>query len=166
LKDPKVLDEILMKLPNLKVLYLMNNPLIKEINGYRKHVITSIPTLTYLDDRPVFVEDRRRAEAWSRGGAEEERAEMAKIKKEKDDKHWANHEAFRLMVNKARDKKKTDEEADKEAKEYKKKSMKEMMAAARVAKEEGRGAETGQFSVKEINAANGHYVFEPNDLQK
>ena len=109
LKDPLILDEILMKMPNLKVLYMMNNPCIKEIKGYRKHVITSIPTLKYLDDRPVFDEDRRRAEAWSRGGIEEERAEMAKIKKEKDDKHWANHEAFRLMVNKARDSKKSDE---------------------------------------------------------
>jgi hypothetical protein len=44
--------------------------------------------------------------------------------------------------------------------------MKEMMAAAKIAKEQGRGAETGQFSVKEINAANGEYVWEPNDLQK
>lgn len=31
-----------------------------------------------------------------------ERAEMKLIKKEKDDKHWANHEAFRLMVSNAR----------------------------------------------------------------
>lgn len=44
--------------------------------------------------------------------------------------------------------------------------MKEMMAAAKVAKEQGRGAETGQFSVKEINAANGEFVWEPNDIQK
>jgi hypothetical protein len=63
-------------------------------------------------------------------------------------------------------KKKTKEEEDKEAKAYKKKSMKEMMAAAKIAKEQGRGAETGQFSVKEINAANGEYMWEPNDLQK
>ena len=148
LDDPAILEEILMKMPNLKVLYMMNNPCVKTIKGYRKTIITQIPTLTYLDDRPVFEDDRRRAEAWSRGGIEEERLEMKKIKQEKDDKHWANHEAFRLMVNKARDTKKNEAEADKEAKDYKKKSMKEMMAAARSAKEEGRGEETGQFSVK------------------
>lgn len=143
LDDPKILDEILVKMPCLKVLYLMNNPCVKTINGYRKTIITKIPTLTYLDDRPVFEDDRRRAEAWSRGGIEEERLEMKRIKKEKDDKHWANHEAFRLMVNKARHEKKTEEEANKEAKEYKKQSMKEMMAAARIAKEEGRGEDVG-----------------------
>ena len=166
LEDEKILDEILVKMPNLKVLYLMNNPCIKKINGYRKTVITKIPTLTYLDDRPVFEEDRRRAEAWSRGGMEEERKEMAKIKKEKEDKHWANHEAFRLMVNKARHDKKSEEQANKEAKEYKKQSMKEMMAAARAAKEEGRGEATGQFAVKAFDAATGDFIYEPNDLQK
>jgi dynein assembly factor 1 len=76
--------------------------------------------LTYLDDRPVFEDDRRRAEAWARGGIEEERVEIKKIKKEKDDKHWANHEAFRVMVNKAREEKMTKEQEDKAAKDYKK----------------------------------------------
>lgn len=76
--------------------------------------------MTYLDDRPVFEDDRRRAEAWVRGGIEEERVEIKKIKKEKDDKHWANHEAFRVMVNKAREEKMTKEQEDKAAKDYKK----------------------------------------------
>lgn len=144
----------------------MNNPCIKKIKGYRKTVIASIPSLSYLDDRPVFEDDRRRAEAWVRGGIEEERVELKKIKKEKDDKHWANHEAFRIMVNKAKEEKKSSEIAAKEAREYKKNSMKEMMAAAKIAKEQGRGEETGQFSIKEINAANGEYTWEPNDLQQ
>jgi dynein assembly factor 1 len=164
IEEPEVIDEIFCKMENLKVLYLLNNPCIKKISGYRKSVIAKIPSLTYLDDRPVFEDDRRRAEAWMRGGIEEERVEIKKIKKEKDDKHWANHEAFRIMVNKAKEEKKTEEEENSEAKAYKKKSMKEMMAAAKVAKEQGRGAETGQYSVKEINAANGEFMWEPNDL--
>jgi dynein assembly factor 1 len=36
-------------------------------------MIASIPTLTYLDDRPVFEEDRLYAEAFARGGVAEER---------------------------------------------------------------------------------------------
>jgi hypothetical protein len=46
-----------------------------------------------------------------RGGIEEERAEMKLIKKEKEDKHWANHESFLAMVQKARDEKKEEEES-------------------------------------------------------
>lgn len=81
-------------MPNLKVLYCQNNEFVKKITNYRKTTIVKIPTLMYLDDRPVFPEDRRRAEAFVRGGLPEERAEMKLIKKEKEDKHWANHEAF------------------------------------------------------------------------
>jgi dynein assembly factor 1 len=60
-----------------------------------------------LDDRPVFEDDRRRAEAFIRGGIQAERDEAKKIRKEKDDKHWANHEAFHEMIKDAR-KRKTD----------------------------------------------------------
>ena len=64
-------------------------------------MIANIKTLKFLDDRPVFPEDRRRAEAFARGGIEEERKEMKIIKKEKEDLHWANHEAFRIMIKNA-----------------------------------------------------------------
>jgi len=47
----------------------------KIIPSYRKTVIAKVSTLTYLDDRPVFEEDRRNSEAYHRGGIEAERAE-------------------------------------------------------------------------------------------
>ena len=78
--DPEVLTEVLYKLPALKVLYLQNNPVTKKIPNYRKTIINAIPTLTYLDDRPVFKDDRRHAEAFARGGLDEERKERAAIK--------------------------------------------------------------------------------------
>jgi len=90
-------------------------------------MIVTLPNLKFLDDRPVFDDDRRRANAFERGGMDEEREEIKKIKKEKEDKHWANHEAFQLMVQKARAEKK-EEDNEKEAK---KESMKEMMARAK-----------------------------------
>jgi len=73
--DPDLLPDILEKMPKLAVLYLNGNPMTKKIKNYRKTLIARIPTLKYLDDRPVFEEDRRFAEAFARGGIEEERKE-------------------------------------------------------------------------------------------
>jgi len=57
-----------MKMPDLRVLYLQGNPVTRKIPNYRKKIIFSIPSLKYLDDRPVFDDDRRAAEAFSKGG--------------------------------------------------------------------------------------------------
>lgn len=105
-------------------------------------MIAKLPPLKYLDDRPVFEEDRRRAEAYARGGIEAEREEMKLIKKEKEDKHWANHEAFKQMIAKARE--------EKVEKEERKLSMKEMMAEARAKKEESKTKESDIFEEQDI----------------
>jgi dynein assembly factor 1 len=39
---------------NLAVVYLQNNAFTKKISHYRKVLITKIPTLKYIDDKPVF----------------------------------------------------------------------------------------------------------------
>lgn len=111
ISDVEVLDEVLVKMPKLKVLYMQNNEITKKIPSYRKTVIAKIPTLMYLDDRPVFEEDRRHAEAFARGGIEAEREERAIIKREKDEKHQKNHEAFKEMMRKAREEKRQADEA-------------------------------------------------------
>lgn len=117
-------------MPNLRCLYLNNNKVVQNYSNYRKTVIAKMPKLTYLDDRPVFEEDRRRAEAFMRGGLEEEREEMKRIRKEKDDRHWANHEAFLLMMKEAKEK----HQAKEQEKQDKKDTMKEMMAKAKAKK--------------------------------
>lgn len=88
--DENILEEILVKMPNLKVLYLKGNDCIKKIRNYRKTVIARIPSLKYLDDRPVFEEDRRQAEAFARGGLDEERKERETIKVEKETRDERN----------------------------------------------------------------------------
>jgi len=97
-------------MPNLKVLYLQNNPVTKKIKNYRKTIISAIPTLTYLDDRPVFKDDRRHAEAFTRGGVEEERKERERCKQEERERHDRNHNAFKAMMAAAREEKRLAEE--------------------------------------------------------
>ncbi|OEH78622.1 leucine rich repeat-containing protein [Cyclospora cayetanensis] len=65
--------ECLKTLPSLSSLYLMGNPIIKQVMQYRRTMIANLPTLRYLDDRPVKEEDREAAIAWFRGGWEEEK---------------------------------------------------------------------------------------------
>lgn len=94
--------EILKQMDSLGVLYLTGNKVIRKIRNYRKTLIVGLPNLKYLDDRPVFPEDRRYAEAFHRGGLEEERLERKKVRQEKEEAHARNHEAFRQMIERNR----------------------------------------------------------------
>lgn len=69
-------------------------------------MISKLPLLKYLDDRPVFDDDRRNAEAFARGGIDEERQERARITEEKRARDEANRLNFKEMIRKAREEKK------------------------------------------------------------
>jgi dynein assembly factor 1 len=106
IEDPNIID-IFAQLPDLRVLYLMGNPAVKHIRNYRKTVISRCKQLKYLDDRPVFDDERRRTDAWAAvieagGTAEEaleaERGELRKIRQEKDDADERNFRAFETMM--------------------------------------------------------------------
>jgi dynein assembly factor 1, axonemal len=68
-------DEILpffAEMPKLELLYLKGNPACRKILNYRKSFINTLPVLCFLDEKPVTELERMFAEAFSRGGKEEE----------------------------------------------------------------------------------------------
>uniref|UniRef100_A0A182Y5L7 Dynein axonemal assembly factor 1 homolog n=1 Tax=Anopheles stephensi TaxID=30069 RepID=A0A182Y5L7_ANOST len=78
--------KVLGDMKGLRVLTMVGNPVVNDIPSYRKTLILECKSLTYLDSRPVFDKDRACAEAWKRGGYEEERKEHLRWKKEEQRK--------------------------------------------------------------------------------
>jgi dynein assembly factor 1 len=97
-----MVDEVLAKMEKLAVLYLSGNEVTKKVKNYRKTLIIKLKNLKYLDDRPVFPEERRFCEAFDRGGIDAEREERKLYKKEQEEAHLRNHYAFRDMIEKYR----------------------------------------------------------------
>lgn len=58
----------------------------KNIKPYRKTMINTLKSLTYLEERPVDLKERRICLAYARGGIKEERLERERIKAEKKKK--------------------------------------------------------------------------------
>ncbi|XP_039760640.1 uncharacterized protein LOC120634232 [Pararge aegeria] len=87
LEDPLIVD-VLADMPILKVLVLTGNPVVRIIPAYRKTLTLRLKELLNLDNRPVFPRDRACAEAWQRGGVQEEIAER---------KRWIEREQEKVM---------------------------------------------------------------------
>lgn len=105
ISDPRVIDEVLVKLPHLRVLYVKGNPFTQKVSMFRKNMIHKIPTLRHLDDAPILDEDRRRAAAFMRGGHAEERKELDWIRQEKREAYASNHYEFKATIIRIRDEK-------------------------------------------------------------
>ena len=105
--DAEVLD-VLEQMPDLRVVYLMGNPCVKAIKNYRRAVVSRCKHLKYLDERPVFEEERRRTDAWAEalnaeGGTIEaaqlaEREMLNTIRDEKKAADDRNHFAFQQLM--------------------------------------------------------------------
>ncbi|XP_055155699.1 dynein axonemal assembly factor 1 isoform X2 [Symphalangus syndactylus] len=104
LNDPEILS-ILEGMPNLCVLNLMGNPVIRHIPNYRRTVTVRLKHLTYLDDRPVFPKDRACAEAWARGGYAAEKEERQQWESRERKKITDSIEALAMIKQRAEERK-------------------------------------------------------------
>ncbi|KAJ3201479.1 Dynein assembly factor 1, axonemal [Entophlyctis luteolus] len=96
LDDPAIV-EVFEKMGELTVLNIMSNPVIPKIANYRRTMVARLKKLAYLDDRPVFENERLATEAWAVGGMEAEREERMRQKDEERKAHDRNfEEAARL----------------------------------------------------------------------
>ena len=103
--DSTILDT-LQRCPELKVLYLKGNPVVKQIPHYRRQIIGRFPALKYLDDRPIFPEERQRCDVWwaefQASGVDAaraaEREEMERQRVEKARKEEENFLAFERLM--------------------------------------------------------------------
>lgn len=59
-------------LENLNALKLKGNPATRMVSRYRKNMTAVCKKLNYLDDRPVMAVERMTADAFAKGGKEEE----------------------------------------------------------------------------------------------
>ncbi|KAK2912576.1 hypothetical protein Q8A73_006689 [Channa argus] len=84
LNDPEIIP-VLEAMPELCMLNLVGNEVVKKIRNYRK---TMIVRLKQLDDRPVFPKDRACAEAWAVGGLKGEHEER---------KQWETRERRKIQ---------------------------------------------------------------------
>lgn len=92
--EPDDLVEIFAELINLGCLYLRGNKAPQKISNYRKVMIVKIPSLKYLDERPVFEVERLGAEAWFAHGKD---AEMAVRRKYYEDKETEQRRNLKLF---------------------------------------------------------------------
>lgn len=82
--DPMYIVAFFKHFKMLSVLYLHGQELPRTMKNYRKNMVSQLKQLTYLDDRPIFPQERRTADAWLTGGADAEKAELVKIREEKE----------------------------------------------------------------------------------
>ncbi|XP_043455716.1 dynein axonemal assembly factor 1 isoform X3 [Prionailurus bengalensis] len=104
LSDPEILS-VLESMPDLRVLNLMGNPVIKHIANYRRTVTVRLKRLTHLDDRPVFPKDRACAEAWARGGLAAEKEEREQWESRERKKITDSIEALAMIKRRAEERK-------------------------------------------------------------
>lgn len=124
----ELVDDYISKVKNLRVIYLYGNDCVRKIPHYRKVMTIKCKELRYIDDKPIFEDERRFAEAFSRGGLDEERAEREKYRQEKKEESTRRVYEFQNLIKGWQNKRKEpSDQADPKGNENKEESKKEML---------------------------------------
>lgn len=101
-----VLD-VMPKIEGLASLKLDGNDVVRAVPNYRKRLIGTIAALRYLDDYPVFDDERRTANAFAVGGVDGERAARAALKAEEAERQRQQREFFNDFIASAKERHRT-----------------------------------------------------------
>lgn len=82
--------------PNVECLYLHHNTCSSTMKNYRRRMISGLPNLRFLDQRPCFDLERVGAEAWALGGRD---AELLAQQKFYRDQQAEKKKSFNAMTN-------------------------------------------------------------------
>jgi len=93
---------VLAGVPRLVTLYLKGNPCVRETRHYRKQVVSGLQRLRYLDERPIFDNERASTAAWAAGGVEAERAEVRRLEEAKRSLDRSQTEKFAAWQSEVR----------------------------------------------------------------
>ena len=124
INDQNVIEDYLIKIPNLRVIYLNGNECVRKIKNYRKTLIAKLKEIRYIDDRPVFDDEKRFALAFAKGGYEEEKKERENYRREQREKEEKRIKDFYNMIHpnenqeKNEKKKMSEEEREKKKLEF------------------------------------------------
>lgn len=96
-EEESVIEE-LKCIETLKVVYLKQNGIVAEIKNYRKRIIHELPSLVYLDERPVGGDERKLATGFITGGKQGEMKARELIAEERE----KSHKAYLFEIKEAR----------------------------------------------------------------
>ncbi len=127
INDQNVIEDYLIKIPNLRVIYLNGNECVRKIKNYRKTLIAKLKEIRYIDDRPVFDDEKRFALAFAKGGYEEEKKERENYRREQREKEEKRIKDFYEMINQNKNEEEKNSERKKMSEEEREKKKLELL---------------------------------------
>jgi dynein assembly factor 1 len=102
LHDADITRSMLRQLPLLASLMLHGNDFVRDAKNYREEIVTEHAGLRFLDEYPVFDDERRCCVAFMRGGEAGRKAERDAIRQEERDRQATQRAFFEKFIDDAK----------------------------------------------------------------